>query len=68
MRAELNHRAESRPITAASDPTFPFPLTSFTQAQPQSHAETPGVCSLLIVPTSRLSVELLPQANKVGKG
>lgn len=39
MRAELNHQAQSRPITANSDPSSQSPPTSFTQAQAQ--AETP---------------------------
>lgn len=51
MRAELNHQAESRPVTAASDPSSQSPPTGFTRAQAQ--AETPT--RLLRVPTGRLS-------------
>ena len=42
MRAELNHQAESRPVTAASDPSSQSPPTSFTGAQAQAQAETPA--------------------------
>lgn len=56
MRAELNHQTQSRPITAASDPSSQSPPPSFTQPQPQ--AETPGSregVAYSVVPTSRLS-------------
>lgn len=58
MRAELNHQAESRPITAASDPSSRSPPTAFPGPRPRQRP--PRDCSLLRVPTGRLSrVKLL---------